>query len=589
MRQRAAGISAVIGLGILLAGCNSNSQSASTASAGSVGALAIHARPATQIAAGSAYSMQVQVSSPAGETVGYSIHNKPLWAVFDPSTGALQGVPGASDIGTYPGIVVTASSGTATASLPPFSIRVVPASTPTSTGSGSTSGSTSTSGGSAGAATSTGSGSTSSSSSTSSTGTTATGTGSAASTAQRPSYNNGNGFFVLNGNLYDPNGNLFRIRGVNRLHWDSNSAAGIAQSGANAVRWDMDFTRDAGTNVSEIQTQGISDHSVPIVGNWTTTCSTDPATLNGAVQSWVSQASQWKQLNEYLILDVANEWGPSDSTVWRDSYISAIASLRAAGYTGPILVDSGGCGQDDQDLLQYSQAVFNSDPEKNVMFAVHMYGSANDYSAPIQSVHKGNPTVITLASTSSTHPFSPGYNGTNNSYSGINAYEVSGAQGMTQLNGEHSAPTNVGGSPGAWTITLNVDSTNWPDYTGGGTVVDYNGNYALRIARLAALAQQTGAVYIIGEFGPGQNIGPSPTMVTPGQIITAAESNGIGWLAWAWDDNNLPNCQADNTWFSMTYSCGQYVQASDLTTYGQDVVLNPAHGIRALAKPATIF
>src|SRR6516165_5183158 len=44
----------------------------------------------------------------------------------------------------------------------------------------------------------------------------------------RPSYNTGNGFFVLNGKLYDSAGQEFRIRGVNRLHWDSPSAEGIA-------------------------------------------------------------------------------------------------------------------------------------------------------------------------------------------------------------------------------------------------------------------------------------------------------------------------------------------------------------------------
>ena len=55
-------------------------------------------------------------------------------------------------------------------------------------------------------------------------------------TASRPSYNTGNGFFVLNGKLYDANGNEFRIRGVDRCHYDGNSKAGIAKSGANTVR-----------------------------------------------------------------------------------------------------------------------------------------------------------------------------------------------------------------------------------------------------------------------------------------------------------------------------------------------------------------
>jgi hypothetical protein len=409
----------------------------------------------------------------------------------------------------------------------------------------------------------------------------------AGSTAQRPGYNTGSGFFVLNGKLYDANGKEFRIRGVNRNHWDSNSAAGIASSGANAVRWVLDFTRAASDNISLIQTQSLQYHEAPIVGNWGATCASDTASFQAVVSTWVAQAAQWTTLNGSLIVNVANEWGPSASTVWRDSYISAIASLRAAGYTGPILVDSGGCGQDDADLVQYSQAVFNSDPERNVIFSEHLYGGTNDYSASIQSITKGNPTVITLNSNSPTHPLATAYDGTGNSYSGISAYQISGVQGMTQINGTQPAPTNVGGVPGAWTVTLSVDSTNWGNYSGGGTLVDYNGNYALKIGRLAALSKTTGAAYIIGEFGPGDNIGPSPTMVTPAEVITTAEADGIGWLPWAWDDNDLANCTADNNWFSMTHNCGEYTQASDLTNFGQDLVLNSTYGLKVLAKPAS--
>ena len=60
-------------------------------------------------------------------------------------------------------------------------------------------------------------------------------------TVQRPSYNTGKGFFVRDGILYDAKGNEFRIRGVNRVHWDSDSAAGLVKSGSNTVRWDLDF------------------------------------------------------------------------------------------------------------------------------------------------------------------------------------------------------------------------------------------------------------------------------------------------------------------------------------------------------------
>lgn len=408
--------------------------------------------------------------------------------------------------------------------------------------------------------------------------------------AARPAGNHGNGFFVLRGELFDPAGHEFRIRGVNRLHWDSDSTDGISRSGANTVRWDIDFTRSGAANVALIRRESIARRIVPIVGNWGGTCSPDTGKLDAMVATWVAQAKQWTRLNRDLILNIANEWGPADSPVWRDAYVSAVGRLRAAGYTGPILIDSGGCGQDEADLLKYSQAVFDSDPERNVMFALHLYGATNDYSASIAGVDKGGSTLLKLQGDSPTHPFAPSFDGHNNSYSGISAYQVSDVRGMTPLNGRQPARQNVGGTPGGWTVSLTVDSRTWPAYTGGGRIVDFNGNYALKIARLAALARRTGAVYIVGEFGPGRDIGPSPTRVTPAEILTAAEADGIGWLAWAWDDNNLPNASADDHWFSMTYhGPGIFRHASDLTQFGRDVVLNPTYGLKARAHPASSF
>ena len=94
--------------------------------------------------------------------------------------------------------------------------------------------------------------------------------------------------------------------------------------------------------------------------------------------------------------------------------------------------------------------------------------------------------------------------------------------------------------------------------------------------------------FVFGEFGPGRNIGPSPTMLTPQQVIGAAEAAGIGWMGWAWDDNNLANGASDNSWFSMTLNGpGMYTSASDLTIYGQQVVLSSYGLVRA--QKATNF
>ncbi len=265
--------------------------------------------------------------------------------------------------------------------------------------------------------------------------------------------------------------------------------------------------------------------------------------------------------------------------------MTAIGAMRTAGYLGTLVVDAGGCGQDLDDLATYSKAVIDGDPQHNILFALHLYGSVNDFQAPIASIAKGATTVVTLTGTSTCHPFAPSYCpalGQNNTDSGITSYAISGAQGMTQINGTQAAPQNVGGTSGAWTITLNVNSTGFGDYTGGASVVDGSGNVALRIAKLATLPAATGAAYAITEFGPGRNIGPSPTLVTPLEIITAAEQNNLGWLAWAWDDNNQGGGQTNNEWFGMTYKGpGTYTQASDLTMVGQQIVLgctNPAPG-----------
>ena len=161
---------------------------------------------------------------------------------------------------------------------------------------------------------------------------------------------------------------------------------------------------------------------------------------------------------------------------------------------------SGGCGQDPNDLLKWAQAVFDSDPEKNVIFDLHVYGSYSDV---------------------------------------------------------------AGGAPPTYVGQADLPST---------------------ITALAA----TGLVVVLGEFGPGRNIGPSPTLMTPSRIIQLAEAAKIGWLAWAWDDNDLPDAMADDSWFALSYS-GAYNSSADLTIFGKVVVEDPTRGLKVLASPASIF
>ena len=296
----------------------------------------------------------------------------------------------------------------------------------------------------------------------------------------RPAGNTGTGFFVSGGKLYDAKGVEFRIRGVNRNHWDSyGSPTGLPLSGANTERMVLSFANSTTYNMNIVATQTVPNKIVPIPGNWTATCKSDVASLSAIVDVWVAQASTWTTLNSTGLINIANEWGPPNSTVWRDSYIDAIGRMRAAGYTGTLVVDSGGCGQDAQDIIKYGAAVLAADPQKNILFDVHVYGG---FSFP--------------------------------------------------------------------------------------ATVSWQQDYTTSMAQLKA----TGLPIVLGEFGPGKRIGPSPTLITPEQVIATAEANGWGWMPWSWDDNNLANCSSDDNGFSMTVHCGTYKTTADLTAFGQTIV-----------------
>jgi hypothetical protein len=87
-------------------------------------ALAISGSPATSVAVGSAYSFRPTVTDAVGSVLTFAISNKPSWAAFSATTGALSGTPAASSAGTDAKIEISVSDGKSTASLNAFSISV---------------------------------------------------------------------------------------------------------------------------------------------------------------------------------------------------------------------------------------------------------------------------------------------------------------------------------------------------------------------------------------------------------------------------------------------------------------------------------
>lgn len=307
------------------------------------------------------------------------------------------------------------------------------------------------------------------------------------------------GFYTIGSTVYDPTGEPFIIRGVDRTHYDSpGTNVALLAIKANAVRFDTgDVKRTLAAKVASL-TPYTSNGIVPIPSKWETTCKSDLLSLNTVVDKWIAEAPSWMPiLNDRGMLNPANEWGSISWANgnsanhyahipvygWRDGWVTNVPRLRTAGYTGIIVIDAPACGQDAEAVVRDGADIIAADPLKNILFDVHLYGM--------------------------------------------------------------------------WHLATSTSPTQ-----------SWQMDYELAFKHLKA----SGLPIFIGEFGPGRNIGPSKTMVTPEKVIADAEANGFGWMPWAWDDNDLAACASDDNWFSMTYKCGNYNTDTDLTTFGKTVV-----------------
>ncbi len=208
---------------------------------------------------------------------------------------------------------------------------------------------------------------------------------------QKPDYVLSKGFFTVNGKIYDKNGHEFIMRGVNHTHtWGDgnknfNSIPHIAKTGANTVRvcfsnWDWQTISDTPEKRRAIVESYIANGIVPMVELHEATCGESPAEIEAIVDNWLDPGNQeWlNDLEEYVILNIANEWGPGgngDYSVWRDTYKLAISQLRDAGVNNMLVIDASGCGQDPNGLILNGQELIDHDPQHNVVLSIHFYGN----------------------------------------------------------------------------------------------------------------------------------------------------------------------------------------------------------------------
>jgi hypothetical protein len=103
----------------VVAGGNDTSSSAGNK------APTISGTPQRQIVQDQWYVFIPTANDADGDSLTFSIRNKPSWANFHTSTGRLGGTPRSGDAGDYANIVISVSDGRSLVSLPAFAISVV--------------------------------------------------------------------------------------------------------------------------------------------------------------------------------------------------------------------------------------------------------------------------------------------------------------------------------------------------------------------------------------------------------------------------------------------------------------------------------
>jgi hypothetical protein len=84
----------------------------------------ISGTPATTAHEGESYTFAPVADDQDGDTLLFSVANKPDWLSFNESTGELSGTPQAEDVGLYEAIQISVSDGPATVDLASFNITV---------------------------------------------------------------------------------------------------------------------------------------------------------------------------------------------------------------------------------------------------------------------------------------------------------------------------------------------------------------------------------------------------------------------------------------------------------------------------------
>jgi mannan endo-1,4-beta-mannosidase len=219
------------------------------------------------------------------------------------------------------------------------------------------------------------------------------------------------GFHISGRYVLDANGNNFIMRGINVPHnWYPEQTSQFQHTkakGANTVRVVLssgqNWPKNSASDVSNVINLCKTNKLVCVLEVHDTTGYGEVAgatTLAQAVTYWKEIQSVLTGQEAYVIINLGNEpYGNNNATGWINATKNAIAEMRTAGFQHLLMVDAPNWGQDWEFIMRdNATSVFNSDPLKNIVFSIHMYG-VFEQAAAVQAyvssfVNAGLPLVI---------------------------------------------------------------------------------------------------------------------------------------------------------------------------------------------------
>ncbi|MDP4510815.1 cellulase family glycosylhydrolase [Nonomuraea turcica] len=195
------------------------------------------------------------------------------------------------------------------------------------------------------------------------------------------------GIHVSGTKILEGNGQEFVMRGTSHAHtWyagQTKAFADIKSLRANTVRVVLSggrWTANNAADVANVVQLCKQNKLICVLENHDTTGYGEQSgayTLDQAVDYWLSVKSALVGQEDYIIVNIGNEPIGNNAVTpgWADRTKAAIQELRDNGFDHALMVDAPNWGQDWQGTMRdNARSVFDSDPDKNTIFSVHMYG-----------------------------------------------------------------------------------------------------------------------------------------------------------------------------------------------------------------------